>query len=133
MDLTLNDNMWLFLHSKLLSLIDKYVSTQTFEPNSKTRPKWLDPSAFKQKHKAWNTYKATVTIFLYIANRLINYVHQFVKRVTCTSIQLERLFNIESCPFILRLDCTSLYNHESSHNDDIIHHSPFSFDIHRTI
>jgi len=55
-------DMWLFLHSKPLSLIDKYVPTQMFAPNSKTRPKWLSPSAFKaikQKHKPWNTYKAT--------------------------------------------------------------------------
>ena len=54
------EKMWLLFHSKLLFLIDKYVPTQTFESNSK--PKWLNSStlkAIKQKHKAWNTYKAT--------------------------------------------------------------------------
>ena len=52
--------MWSLLRSKLLFLIDKYVPTQTFEPNSRT--KWLNSStlkAIKQKHKAWSTYKAT--------------------------------------------------------------------------
>ena len=39
---------------------DKYIPIQTVEPNSK--PKWLNSFALKtikQKHKAWNTYKAT--------------------------------------------------------------------------
>ena len=47
------EEMWSLFHSKLLFLIDKYIPTQTFEPNS--RPKWLNSStlkAIKQKHKA---------------------------------------------------------------------------------
>jgi len=54
------DEMWSLFHSKLLFLIDKYIPTQKFQPNS--RPKWLNSStlkAIKQKHKAQNTYKAT--------------------------------------------------------------------------
>jgi len=47
------ENMWQIFYSKLLSLIDKYIPIQLFEPNSK--PKWLNSFAFKtikQKHKA---------------------------------------------------------------------------------
>ena len=54
------ENMWHLFHSKLLSLIDKYIPIQLVEPNSK--PKWLNSFALKtikQKHKAWNTYKST--------------------------------------------------------------------------
>jgi len=54
------ENMWQLLHSKLLSLIDKYIPIQTVMHNSK--PKWLNSFALKtikQKHKACNTYKAT--------------------------------------------------------------------------
>ena len=52
--------MWSVFHSKVLLLIDKYIPTCIFKSNSK--PKWLDSSTLKlikQKHKAWNTYKAT--------------------------------------------------------------------------
>ena len=54
------ENIWQLFHSKLLSLIDKYIPIQLVEPNSK--PKWLNSFALKtikQKYKAWNTYKAT--------------------------------------------------------------------------
>ena len=52
--------MWSVFHTKILSLINKYIPTCIFKPNSK--PKWLDSSTLrliKKKHKAWNTYKAT--------------------------------------------------------------------------
>ena len=57
---TLTRNVCGQSHSKVLLLIDKYIPTRIFKSYSK--PKWLDSSTLKlikQKHKAWNTYKAT--------------------------------------------------------------------------
>ena len=109
------EKTWLLFHSKLLFRIDKYVPTQMFESNSK--PEWLNPStlkAIKQKHKTWNTNKAThqhVDYLSYTTKRNIatatvkreksNFELKFVDSVhPCSGNMLERMQKcvVISCP-----------------------------------
>jgi len=82
------ENMWQLFHSKLLSLIDKYIPIQSVEPNSK--PMWLNSFALKtikQKRKAWNTYKAT--------HRQSDYVLYTTKRNIATAAVKRAKSNFE--------------------------------------